>query len=98
MISEIQQLTQHLIENGFEYADNCGSTIYFNKIYDKHQWYIALTEPHSGNHYKWMLRAEREDEFDRWSNASFEEFYDDVSDFISKYLIQLDNYINSYNK
>ena len=45
--------------------------------------FFALTEPHDGNKNRWMLRAEDSEYFDKWSNASYEEFYDTVDDFIN---------------
>jgi hypothetical protein len=93
---EIQQLEEHLVGNGFNYTDNCGSTMYFEKIHGEYTWYIALTEPHSGNKYKWMLRAEREDNFDRWSNADYQEFYDTVSSFKSDAVNKLNTYIEGF--
>ena len=37
-----------------------------------------------------MLRAEDSEYFDKWSNASYEAFYDTVDDFINRALIDLE--------
>lgn len=97
MNAKMEKLKNHLIENGFEYEETYdNSTMYFSKIYGEYEWYIALTNPHSGNDYKWLLRAEREDEFDRWSVATFQEFYDDVPSFMATAVIQLNKFFESY--
>jgi hypothetical protein len=37
-----------------------------------------------------MLRAEDSEYFDKWSNASYEEFYDTVEDFIKYALLNVE--------
>ncbi len=47
---------------------------------DDHYGILAcITYPHEGNDNKFMLRAEFMNNFDKWSNASCEVFFDEVS-------------------
>ena len=43
---------------------------------DKYNIVACLTYPHEGNGNKFMLRAEMAEDFDRWSNASYEVFFE----------------------
>jgi len=40
--------------------------------------YYSVTAPHEGNNFMYMLRANPVATFDKWSNADYEEFYDDL--------------------
>lgn len=88
--ADMQQLLHYMEDNGYTYEDECGSTMYFTKICNDEEWVFSLTEPHSGNKFRWMLRAENHKDFDRWSNASYEEFYTNKDDFIKHALIDLE--------
>ena len=39
---------------------------------------FSITAPHEGNEYKYMLRINPANTFDKWGNADIEEFYDDM--------------------
>ena len=43
---------------------------------------LSYTVPHDGNGDRHMIRAEHVDEFDKWGNASVEEFVNNVPDMI----------------
>lgn len=85
------KLVNYLINSGYTYEGNVGmSTVYFSKCVNNDDRVYAVTVPHEGNDNRWMLRAETDAEFDRWSNASYEQFYDTVDDFITRALIDLE--------
>lgn len=42
--------------------------------------YYSVVAPHSGNNYKYMLRINPIQTFDRWINADIEEFYDTINE------------------
>ena len=89
------KLIRYLEDNGYRYEDDVNmSTVYFSKMFNNTEWIFALTEPHDGNKKRWLLRAEEHTRFDKWGNASFEQFYDSVDEFIKCALIHLDNHIN----
>ena len=87
----MQQLIKYMEDNGYWYDDDWDmSTVYFSKMVNNKYCFFALTEPHDGNKNRWMLRAEDSEYFDKWSNASYEEFYDTVDDFIKYALLDVE--------
>ena len=47
-----------------------GSISHIYWTFEKH--YFCVTEPHSGNHYNYLLRVANKETFDRWSGAEVE--------------------------
>lgn len=87
----MEELIKYMENAGFEYDyDVDMENAYFNKIINGEHWLFALVSPHDGNKNRWMLRAETKRDFDRWSVASFEEFYDTVEDFIKYALLNVE--------
>jgi hypothetical protein len=88
---DMKKLVKYMEDNGYKYEDDFDmSTVYFSKVVNNKHCVFALTEPHSGNKHRWLLRAEDVDYFDRWSNASYEAYYDTVEEFINHVLIDLE--------
>jgi hypothetical protein len=92
-------LVNYLTDNGFKYGDDVDmSTIYFSKIYNDKEWLFSLTEPHEGNRNQWLFRAEKRDNFDRWSNAYYEEKYMSTDHFMSCAIKELESTIQNYSE
>ena len=88
---DMERLVKYMEDNGYRYENDWDmSTIYFSKTMNHKYCFFALIEPHDGNKNRWMLRAEDSEYFDKWSNASYEAFYDTVDDFINRALIDLE--------
>ena len=80
----------------YNYIKNWGSNI--NVIYNldgsiSHLYWIfenkcfCVVEPHRGNDYTYLLRINRQETFDRWSNAEVEMFTKTAEEIIL-YLIE----------
>ena len=72
---------------------------YLSEQIDEDNWYfhkenivLCLTSPHKGTDFKWMLRADTKEEFDRWSNAQFEMYFNTPGEF-EDVLKELDYFI-----
>lgn len=88
---DMKKLVKYMEDNGYRYEYDVDlSTVYFSNMINNKYCFYALTEPHDGNKHRWLLRAEDSDYFDRWSNASYEAFYDTVEEFINRALIDLE--------
>ena len=57
---------------------------------------ISITAPHSGNGFKFLLRADYAASHDRWSNAVYEEEFRDVAGVLLELFSQ--NIINKVDK
>lgn len=64
----------------FEYRDTC----------------ISLVTPHKGTDFKYMIRAEKKIDFDKWGNAQYEEFFSSEKELIEilQDLKQLKRYVD----
>lgn len=92
--ADMEKLITYLKMRGYEYdSDYDMSNVYFDKVFDDELWYFLLVSPHSGNKYRWMFRAEYSEEFDRWSIAGYEEFYDTIQDFMDSAVKDVEQYI-----
>lgn len=69
---------------------------------DRTNWYfeknnkdlISLVAPHSGTNFKWMLRADFTELFDRWGNCLFERFFKDEEE-MNQVLVELDDFFKN---
>lgn len=55
--------------------------------------YVLLIEPHDYIGYKFLLRADYPETFDRWSVCLFEELFDAGN--LSNVLVELDNFVEN---
>lgn len=91
---DMEKLIAYLRMRGYKYNYDCDmSNVYLDKDFDNESWYFSLVSPHSGNQYRWMFRAEYSEEFDRWSVAGYEEFYDTIQDFMDSAVKDVEKYI-----
>lgn len=98
-IEKMNGLVNYLTDNGFKYENDVDmSTVYFSKIYKEEEWLFSLTEPHNGNDNKWLWRAEKIENFDRWGNAYFEDKYMSNEDFISYAIKEFEIEADKYNE
>ena len=74
-----------LLGKGFVIYENLKDQWYmrdsYNGKYNGHSNMISLIAPHSGTNYKWMLRADYDETFDRWSVCLFEEYFSNSEEF-----------------
>lgn len=79
----MEKFHKFLLENGFEfqYKTNNEANYYYTKVVEGIDFVYCLTAPHEGTRNRYLLRAETEKEFDRWSIARFMRFYKDFNDF-----------------
>lgn len=69
-----------LIKNGYLFTGNFEESHYY---FANDKVMVCYVTPHEGNGFKHMIRAEIIEDFDRWSNAQFEEFIDEVDELVS---------------
>lgn len=72
-------------ENIFKKLELLGFIVTYEM--DNSNWYLEknddivnLVAPHEGNNNKWMLRADFKETFDKWGNALFEGFFEDINE------------------
>jgi len=75
---------------GYTFVDDWGS-LYFKKAFGNKLLIVAVTAPHEGNGYKWLVRADDIEYHDRWSNADYEQYYDTIDDLVDRVLEDLNN-------
>lgn len=88
----MNKFNEFLLENGFVFTDKNNDEHYFyEKVIDNIKYVFCLTAPHEETEFEYLLRAERDDEFEgRWSVASFMKSYENVEDFKTN----LNNFFN----
>lgn len=57
----------------------------FSPRYRKDSVYFVVVVPHEGNGNRIMLRADPEENHDRWSNCDFQRFYKNEYDLIENW-------------
>lgn len=67
-----------LIVNGFEMTEHLNEDNYYFK---KNDILVSYITPHEGTEFKHMIRGELVNEFDRWSQARYEELFTDKETF-----------------
>ena len=89
--ADMEALNDFMIQNNFEFVCREDKEHYhYRKVVEGIPLIYLLVAPHSGTKNRFMLRADIEDEHDKWSNCRFQRFYKDIDDFKKnwgKYLI-----------
>lgn len=97
--ADMVRVIEQMNTGGFGFVDDWDmSTTYFSKVNHRGEWLVSVTEPHEGNNYKWLVRANKHETFDKWGNADFQEYYDDINDFMEHALIDLEEEITYKNR
>lgn len=68
-----KDVINYIIRNGFSFTGNSGEDIYFFKDYNK---IICYVTPHKGTDFKHLLRAEINEDFDKWGNCQYEVLFE----------------------
>ena len=73
----IEYILNKLENIGFKLIGNIENTNYY---LEKDNVVLSITTPHSGNEYKYLIRHDYKEIFDRWSNC----YYENSADTIEK--------------
>lgn len=71
MKEKVNYIVNKLIQNGFLFTGNADESHYY---FSNGKVMVCYVTPHSGTDNLHMIRAEIIEDFDRWSNAQYEEF------------------------
>lgn len=87
--SDMKRVIEQMEAGRFTLEDGTPPML-FSKSNHRGYWFVSITDPHEGNNYKWLVRANDRETFDKWGNADFQELYDDIDDFMNHVLIDLE--------
>lgn len=82
------KIVNEIIRKGYDLVSNVDEDNYY---FYKNKMNISYVTPHSGTKGNHMIRAETDENFDRWSNASYEKLFKEV-DELGKVLKELEEY------
>lgn len=90
-----------LLNKNFIIYDNLEGQWYlrdsWNGKYNDHSNMVCLISPHSGTNYKWLMRADYDETFDRWGVCLFEEYFNNETEF-KEVLKHLSSFIKDRDK
>lgn len=83
---DTKKITEGLERCGFRLIENYeDSHLLFLRDIEKIPFIFVVVVPHEGNGNRIMLRADPEENHDRWSNCDFQRFYKNEYDLIENW-------------